>query len=198
MLKSCTSSSSSDDGLNNALTHDNSSVIIGATIRTIVPLTLIVAFVAVICIQRRFESRKLEDSSESGFPRRPTRRPTALYSAITYFTGSRNPTETITPFVAIPEQHTRQKGSPTNRPAPQNTNSPGTNSSLFALPPVSSVGEKMFAPLSVNTPISPVTTHADHDTVAEQTLSSQSLVSIPADTHLPRISTSLPPLTQRQ
>ncbi|KAJ3878319.1 hypothetical protein F5051DRAFT_232894 [Lentinula edodes] len=192
------SSSSSDGGLNNALSHDNSSVIIGATIGTIVPLTMIVAFVAVICIQRRSKSNKFKDSSESESPRTPTRTPAALSSAITYFTGSGNPNETITPFVAIPEQHTRPKGSPANRPAPQNTNSPGTNSSLFALPPASSVREKIFAPLSVNTPISPVTTHVDHDTVVEQTLSSQSLVSIPADTHLARMTTGLPPLTQRQ
>ncbi|KAJ3806671.1 hypothetical protein F5876DRAFT_80448 [Lentinula aff. lateritia] len=194
------SSSSSDGGLNSALSHDNSSVIIGATIGTIVPLTMIVAFIVVICFQRRSKSRQLEDSSESGSPRTPTRTPTALSSAITYFTGPRNPNETITPFVAIPEQHTRPKVSPAiiNRPAPQNTNSPGTNSSFFAQPPASSVREKIFPPRSVNTPISPVTKHAVHDTMAEQTLSSQSLVSIPADTHLARLTTALPPLTQRQ
>ncbi|KAF8825780.1 hypothetical protein HHX47_DHR6000691 [Lentinula edodes] len=97
----------------------------------------------------------------------PTRTPAALSSAITYFTGSRNSNETITPFVAIPEQHTRSKGSP-NRPAPQNTNGPGTNSSFCATPGELCRGK-----------------------IANFELSESGI-------NLARMSTGLPPLIQRQ
>ncbi|KAJ4474671.1 hypothetical protein C8J55DRAFT_130200 [Lentinula edodes] len=43
---------------------------------------MIVAFVAVICIQRQSKSRKLEDSSESESPRTPTRTPAALSTGL--------------------------------------------------------------------------------------------------------------------
>ncbi|KAJ4469603.1 hypothetical protein J3R30DRAFT_3551364, partial [Lentinula aciculospora] len=166
------SSTGSSSNLDDATSHSNSSVVIGATIGTIVPLTIILAVIAVMCVQRR--TKKWEGSSGSDSPMSETA-PNAFSTAFARLTGSRNPNETITPFVAIPEFH----------PDPL----PDTTSSFY--PPLpSSFGEKMVAARSQNAPISPVTTQAD-DT--EQTRSQ-----VPTDVQVVRTTSTLAPLTQRQ
>ncbi|KAJ3989315.1 hypothetical protein F5890DRAFT_1486856 [Lentinula detonsa] len=173
--------------LNSASAHSNNSVVIGATIGTIVPLTIIAAVVVVLCIQRR--ARKWKDLSGSESPK-PTE-PNAFPSVFANLIGSRNSNGTITPFVAVPEPHTtsHSKFDPAMRTGSQTIGNPRTRSSFYA--PPSSFGEKMLARPSVYA----ATAHVD-DPGADQTQSSRSHISNAVDTGTP--GATVPQLTQRQ
>ncbi|KAJ3999783.1 hypothetical protein F5050DRAFT_834761 [Lentinula boryana] len=178
--------------LNSASAHNNNSVVIGATIGTIVPLTIIAAVVVVLCIQRRAKNWKASSGSESPKPTKPN----AFSSVFANLTGSRNLNGTITPFVAVPEPHTtsHSKFDPAMRTGSQTTGNPRTRSSFYA--PPSSFGEKVLARPSVNAPVSLVATAHVDDPSADQTQSSRSQISNIVDAGTP--GTTLPPLTQRQ
>ncbi|KAJ3753114.1 hypothetical protein FB446DRAFT_785555 [Lentinula raphanica] len=181
---------SGSNNLNSGTAHNNNeSVVIGATIGTIVPLTIIAAIIAVLCIQRRAK-RSDASSLSSGLPKDTG--PSPFSSALASLTDSRpNPNGAITPFVALPNSHTPTPSK--LRPA-MHPNHPSTIASFYP-PPPSSFGEKMVVRPSPNALVSPIITSHPDDTSAEQSQSSRSQVSHP---RTPGTSVSEPPLTQRQ
>lgn len=161
--------------MNAATSHTNSSVVIGATIGTIVPLTILLAVLAVLCLQRRAAKRGDTSSIGSLESKNNTLLPN--------FTGHRRDT-IITPFVQTPDPGvTRTKENPgsqftTRRPS----GSPGP------------FGEKMFARLDPP-PTSPVTvTSFADDTATERTRTSRRTQS----SNLASATGTVPQPTQRQ
>ncbi|KIK61730.1 hypothetical protein GYMLUDRAFT_243410 [Collybiopsis luxurians FD-317 M1] len=131
--------------------HVDSSVVIGATIGSIVPTVIILAILSIFCIQRR--ARKPEPTSIS--LESPKRASNAFSSVFARLTGSSDQGTTVTPFIQIPDP----ASSPSNPHAslPQGHFSSHTGSSSYH-PPPSYLGEKIVALQSQSEHLSPHTT----------------------------------------